>query len=55
MLALILFIVLVAVVLGLVGFIVHGLFWLFIIGCVVLLLDLVFAGSRTRGGRRIGR
>jgi hypothetical protein len=54
--ALFLLLLLVAVVLGLVGWIVKGLIWLFIIGCVVFLLSLVLAGFR--GGwrsRRVAR
>lgn len=50
MLALILFLILAWVVLGLVGFVVHGLFWLFVIACVLFLLTLI--GGAMRGGRR---
>ncbi len=50
MLALVLFLILVWVVLGLIGFVVHGLFWLFVIACVLFLLTLI-AGAM-RGGRR---
>lgn len=49
MLALFLFLVLAAVALGLVGFVVHGLFYLFVIGIAVLLLSFVVLG---RGMRR---
>jgi hypothetical protein len=31
-------------VLGLIGFVVHGLFWLFIVACVLFLLTLVGGG-----------
>jgi|GEM_PF-705622 len=48
-----LFLVLVALVLGIIGFAAHGLFYLLIIGAVVLLADLVYAAVRfRRGGRR---
>ncbi|WP_197085128.1 hypothetical protein [Saccharothrix sp. ST-888] len=50
--ALFLFVVIVAIVLGIVGVAVKGLFYLLIIGVVVLLADLVYAGSRLRRGRR---
>ncbi|MEV5955213.1 hypothetical protein AB0M11_15825 [Streptomyces sp. NPDC051987] len=50
--SLFLLLILVAVVLGIVGFAVHGLFYLLIIGAVVLIADLVFAGSRLRRGGR---
>lgn len=54
--ALFLLIVLIAVVLGIVGVVVKGLIWLLIIGVIVFLLNLVFAGTRLRGGRRrVGR
>ena len=44
--------ILVALVLGLIGFAVHGLFYLLVIGAVVLLADLVYAGVRLRRGAR---
>ncbi|WP_199791400.1 hypothetical protein [Streptomyces sp. 142MFCol3.1] len=47
-----LFLILVAVVLGIIGFAVHGLFYLLIIGAVVLLADLVYAAMRIRRGGR---
>ncbi|MEU6273198.1 hypothetical protein ABZ871_12445 [Streptomyces populi] len=50
--SLFLFLILVAVVLGLIGIAAHGLFYLLIIGVVVLLLDLVYAGARLRHGGR---
>jgi hypothetical protein len=49
MLSLFLFLVLAAVVLGLVGFVVKGLFYLFIIGVLVLLISFLVLG---RGMRR---
>jgi hypothetical protein len=53
--ALFLFIVLIAVVLGIIGVAVKGLIWLLVIGIIVLLLDVFFAGSRVRGRRRVHR
>ncbi|MEU6589695.1 hypothetical protein ABZ923_10795 [Streptomyces sp. NPDC046881] len=48
-----LFLILVAVALGIIGVAVHGLFYLLVIGVVVLVLDLVYAGVRfRRGGRK---
>ncbi|MFD8817254.1 hypothetical protein ACFV23_38620 [Streptomyces sp. NPDC059627] len=56
--SLFLFLILVALVLGIVGFAVHGLFYLLVIGAVVLLADLGHAAVRLRHGvrrRRIAR
>ncbi|MFF4117300.1 hypothetical protein [Streptomyces sp. NPDC001714] len=51
--SLFLLLILVALVLGIVGFAAHGLFYLLIIGAVVLLADLVYATVRLRHrGRR---
>ncbi|MGW1068727.1 hypothetical protein ACWD4F_29940 [Streptomyces aureus] len=51
--SLFLFLLLVAVVLGIIGFAAHGLFYLLVIGCLVLLADLAYVGLRLRrGGRR---
>ena len=50
MLALILFLVIVWIVLGIIGAVVHGLIWLLIIAAVLFLATLVFGG--TRFGRR---
>ncbi|MEU9309444.1 MULTISPECIES: hypothetical protein [unclassified Streptomyces] len=51
--SLFLFLILVALVLGIIGFAVHGLFYLLIIGALVLLADLFYAGVRfRRGGRK---
>jgi hypothetical protein len=47
MLALILFLILAWVVLGLIGFVVEGLFWLFLIACVLFVLTIFFGGWRT--------
>lgn len=51
--SLFLFLILVAVVLGIIGVAAHGLFYLLAIGVVVLLVDLVYAAMRfRRGGRK---
>lgn len=50
--ALFLFILLVAIALGIVGVVVKGLFYLLIIGIVVFLINLVLSGIRI--GRRRG-
>ncbi len=47
-----LLLVIAAIALGIVGFVVKGLLFLFIIGIVVFLADLIFLGARLRGGRR---
>ena len=48
MLAFFLLLLLVAMILGIVGFVAKGLFYLFVIGVIVFLLSLVFAGWRLR-------
>jgi hypothetical protein len=53
MLALILFLVLVYVALGIIGFVVKGLFWLFIVAGVLFLITLFIGG--VVGGRRSAR
>ncbi|MDX3235021.1 hypothetical protein PV392_04850 [Streptomyces sp. ME03-5709C] len=50
--ALFLFLLLVAVVLGLIGVVAEGLLYLLVIGIVVLVLDLVYLGARWRRSRR---
>ncbi|MGY6021919.1 hypothetical protein [Streptomyces spinosirectus] len=51
--SLFLFLVLVAVILGIIGVAVHGLFYLLVIGAVVLLIALAYAAMRfRRGGRK---
>jgi hypothetical protein len=51
--ALFLLLIIVAIALGIVGAVVKGLFYILIIGVVVLLADLVLAGLRLRrSGRR---
>lgn len=49
-----LFILLVAIVLGIIGFVVKGLFYLLIIGVLLFLADLVLSGMRM-GRRRSSR
>ncbi len=54
--ALFLLLIIVAIALGIFGAVVKGLFYLLIIGVVVLIADMIFAGVRLRrGGRRPGR
>ncbi|MFD8719974.1 hypothetical protein EDD90_2263 [Streptomyces sp. Ag109_O5-1] len=56
--SLFLLLILVALVLGIIGFAAHGLFYLLIIGALVLVADLVLGGFRlSRRGRhhRIAR
>lgn len=50
MLALLLFLVLVWIVVGIVGFVVKGLFWLFVIACVLFVIT-VLGSAFTRGRR----
>ncbi|WP_329297607.1 hypothetical protein OG410_02775 [Streptomyces sp. NBC_00659] len=50
--SLFLFLILVAVVLGIIGVAAHGLFYLLVIGVVVLVADLVYGGMRLRQGGR---
>ena len=48
-----LLLIIVAIALGIVGVVAHGLFYLLIIGIVVLIIDLVYAAFRfRRAGRR---
>jgi hypothetical protein len=49
MIALLLILVIAWIVIGIIGFVVHGLFWLFIIACVLFLLTIL--GSVFRRGR----
>ena len=55
--ALFLFIIIIAIALGILGVVLHGLFWLLIIGIVIFLLNLVFGGIRygRNRGSRVGR
>jgi len=47
-----LLLVIAAIGLGIAGLLVKGLFYLLIIGAVVLLADLIYAGARVGRGRR---
>jgi hypothetical protein len=49
MLAFILFVIIICIVLGIFGAVVHGLIWLTIIAAVVFLAALALGGSRVRG------
>ena len=51
MIAFFLLLVIVAIVLGIIGVVAKGLLYLLIIGIVVFIVALVFAGLRMRGGR----
>jgi hypothetical protein len=53
-LALLLTLIIVWIVLGIIGFVVHGMFWLFVIACV-LFLATVLGGAFRRGRRSAGR
>jgi len=45
-----LLLILIAVVFGFLGAIIKGLLWLLVIGCVVFVVALLFAGWRLRAG-----
>ena len=47
-----LLVVIIAIALGIIGAVVHGLLYLLIIGIVVLVLDLIFVGVRKRTSQR---
>lgn len=47
-----LLLIIAAIVLGILGLVLKGLFWLLIIGAVILVADLVYAGTRLGKGRR---
>jgi hypothetical protein len=55
--ALFLFVIIIAIALGILGIVLKGLFWLLIIAIVLFLANLVFGGMRLgkRRGRRISR
>ncbi|WAX55093.1 hypothetical protein M6B22_11030 [Jatrophihabitans cynanchi] len=54
MLAVLLALIIVWIVLGIIGFVVHGLIWLFVIACVLFVATLL-AGAFRRGRRTAGR
>lgn len=51
MLALIVILLLVWIIVGILGALVHGLIWLLVVAAVLFLATLVFSGSRLRGHR----
>jgi uncharacterized membrane protein len=53
-LALILFLILLWVALGIIGAVIHGLIWLLIIAAILFLATLIFGGSRL-GRNRVSR
>ncbi|HEV7207507.1 MAG TPA: hypothetical protein VGN54_02080 [Mycobacteriales bacterium] len=55
MLALLLLLILIYVAIGIIGFVVHGLFWLFIIAAVLFLGTVFFGGTRLGGRSRSRR
>jgi uncharacterized RDD family membrane protein YckC len=52
MLAFILFLIILWIVLGIIGAVVHGLIWLLIIAAILFLATLLFGGARLGRGRR---
>ncbi len=55
MLAFLLFLIILWIVLGIVGAVVHGLIWLTIIAAILFIGTLVFGGSKVGGNRRVSR
>lgn len=55
MLALFLLFIIVAIALGIIGVVIKGLFWLLIIGIVVVIVDLIVLGLRAGRRRRPAR
>ena len=53
MFTLLLLAIIVYIVLGIIGFVVHGLFWLFVIAAVLFLAHLVFFGWHRGRGRAV--
>lgn len=51
MLALFFFVIIIAIILGLIGAVVHGLLWLLFVGIIVFILNFVFHGLRLRHRR----
>jgi hypothetical protein len=54
MLAAVLALIIVWIVLGIIGFVVHGLFWLFLIACLLFVVT-VLGGAFRRGRRSASR
>lgn len=55
MIAVLLALIIVFIIAGIVGFVVHGLFWLFIVAAVLFVVTLVGGGARAGRGRRSRR
>ncbi|WP_375489860.1 hypothetical protein [uncultured Jatrophihabitans sp.] len=51
MLAFILFLIIVWIILGIIGAVVHGLVWLLIVAAILFVATLALGGSRLRAGR----
>lgn len=51
MLAIILFLIILWIIAGIIGAVVHGLFWLLIVAIVLFVLTMIFGGTRMRGGK----
>lgn len=51
MVALIVLLIIVWIAAGIIGFVVHGLFWLVIVAAVLFVATLIFGGTRLRGGK----
>lgn len=51
MLSLILALILVWIIIGIIGFVAHGIFWLFIIACIGFVATLAFGGLKSITGR----
>jgi hypothetical protein len=54
MLALLLALIIVWIIIGIIGFVVHGLFWLFLLACLLFVVT-VLGGAFRRGRRSAGR
>ena len=54
MIAFLLILIIVWIIVGVIGFIVHGLFWLFVLACVLFLVTLL-GGAFGRGRRLTSR
>jgi hypothetical protein len=52
--AFLLILVIIWIIVGMIGFVIHGLFWLFVIACVLLLFTLL-GGAFGRGRRSTRR
>jgi hypothetical protein len=50
MVALLLALIIIWIIIGIIGFVVHGLFWLFLIACLLFVVTII--GGAFRRGRR---